>query len=109
MGASDERKDAMMDIEDAKKAIANKAKLIASDIEHALNGNFDQISIESQASLANMINNEMQGISRFELPINDRVTLGYVERSSGGGMGGGGGKYREVYIRMAIPSFDDDP
>ena len=87
-----------MGIEDAKKAIADNAKQIGADIGHALDGSFDQISVESQTRLANMISNHMQGISRYELPINDRVTLGYVERSSGGG-----GKFKEVYLRIALP------
>ena len=87
-----------MGIEDAKQAIADNARQIGSDIGHALEGNFDRISVESQTRLANMISNHMQGISRYELPINDRVTLGYVERSSGGG-----GTFREVYVRIALP------
>lgn len=88
-----------MGIEDAKRAIAENAGQIAGDIEHALNGNFNQISMESQTGLAKMITNHMQGVSRFELPMNDRVTLGYVERPSGGG---GGGMLREIFIRIAL-------
>ena len=95
-----------MDIEDAKKTIF---KVIASDIEHAAAGNFDRISDQSQSMLANLVKNHMQGISRIELPINDRVTLGYVERPGGAGGFGGGGKEggdnlrKEIYIRIQIP------
>ena len=87
-----------MGIENAKKAITDNAKQIGADIGHAINGNFDQISVGSQTQLANMIRNHMHGISRYELPVNDRVTLGYVERSIGGG-----GSLKEVYVRIALP------
>ena len=52
-----------------------KAKRIALDVEHALRGDHDAISEDTKREIAEMLRDHLDGRSRVEVPINDRVTL----------------------------------
>lgn len=54
---------------------------IREDVGNALDGNFDRISPETQRELAESVRDAMEGRSRVDIPVNDRVTIqGFRER-----------------------------
>lgn len=52
-----------------------KAGRIARDVELALRGDYDDISEDTQKEIAEMLRDHLDGRSRVEIPINDRVTI----------------------------------
>jgi len=52
-----------------------KAERIARDVEHAVNGNFDRISEATQRDAAEFVRDHMEGRTRVEVDINERVSI----------------------------------
>lgn len=62
-------------VERAIDAVRERVDRVREDIGHALDGNFDRISQDTQRELAESIRDSMEGRSRVDIPVNDRVTL----------------------------------
>ncbi len=60
---------------DFRDRIDERAERIKTDLGHAMNGNFDRISDATRREVAEAVRDHMQGRSRVEVPVNDRVTI----------------------------------
>lgn len=56
-------------------AVREKVDRYSEDVGHALNGDFKEINKDSQRELADAIRDSMEGRSRVDIPMNDRVTI----------------------------------
>jgi hypothetical protein len=56
-------------------AVRERVDRIREDVGNALDGNFDRISPETQRELAESVRDAMEGRSRVDIPVNDRVTI----------------------------------
>jgi hypothetical protein len=56
-------------------AVRERVDRVKDDVGHALNGDFDRISESTQRELAESIRDSMEGRSRVDIPVNDRVTI----------------------------------
>jgi hypothetical protein len=48
---------------------------VREDVGHAVEGNFDRISEDTKREAAEAVRDHMEGVTRVEIPVNDRVTL----------------------------------
>jgi hypothetical protein len=63
--------------------VRERVDTVRTDVGHALDGNFDRISPDTHRELAESVKNAMEGRSRVDIPMNDRVTIqGTRERDS---------------------------
>ncbi len=57
------------------EVVRERVDRVRDDVGHALDGNFDRISPETRRDLAESVQNAMEGRSRVDIPVNDRVTI----------------------------------
>ncbi len=62
-------------VDRAIDAVRERVDRVREDVGHALNGDFDRISESTQRELAESIRDSMEGRSRVDIPVNDRVTI----------------------------------
>ena len=56
-------------------AVRERVQRVKEDVGHALDGNFDRVSEDTKRDLAQSIQDSMEGRSRVDIPVNDRVTV----------------------------------
>ncbi len=56
-------------------AVRERVDRVREDVGHALNGDFDQIKEDTKRELAEAVRDSMEGRSRVDIPVNDRVTV----------------------------------
>lgn len=62
-------------VDRAIDTVRERVDRIREDVGNALDGNFDRISPETQRELAESVRDAMEGRSRVDIPVNDRVTI----------------------------------
>lgn len=65
------------------ESLPEKAKRYGEDIGHAIEGNFERISEKTKREVAEGIKDRMEGRSRVEYRINERVTVGGYRKKDG--------------------------
>ena len=57
------------------ETISEKAERIAKDVEHSVRGDFDRVSHETKRDVAEAVRDHMEGRTRVEIRVNDRVSI----------------------------------
>lgn len=62
-------------VERVVDAVRERVDRVKEDVGLALNGNFDRISEDTKRDLAESVRDSMEGRSRVDIPVNERVTV----------------------------------
>jgi len=62
-------------VERVVDAVRERVDRVKENVGHALSGDFDRISEDTKRDLAESVRDSMEGRSRVDIPVNDRVTI----------------------------------